>query len=73
MKPGFPDINKVPYEGPSSKNALAFKHYNASEVVEEMKSDASPLRAGLIGAGDPVRTPILRGMLWAARDQARMH
>ncbi|MFZ0710471.1 MAG: hypothetical protein WAM53_10565 [Terrimicrobiaceae bacterium] len=34
MKPAFPEINKIPYEGPSSKNPLAFKHYNASEVVE---------------------------------------
>ena len=32
MKPAFPEINKIPYEGPSSKNPLAFKHYNASEV-----------------------------------------
>ena len=34
MKPAFPDIDTIPYEGPSSKNPLAFKHYNASEVVE---------------------------------------
>ncbi len=29
----FPNISKVTYEGPQSKNPLAFKHYNASEVV----------------------------------------
>jgi xylose isomerase len=34
MKPAFPEINKIPYEGPSSKSPLAFKHYNASEIVE---------------------------------------
>ncbi len=30
----FADIPKIPYEGPGSKNPLAFKHYNADEVVE---------------------------------------
>lgn len=30
----FPFISKVQYEGPSSKNPFAFKHYNAEEVVE---------------------------------------
>ena len=29
----FPKINRIAYEGPKSKNPLAFKHYNASEVV----------------------------------------
>ena len=29
----FPEIEKIPYEGPSSKNPLAFRHYNAEEVV----------------------------------------
>jgi xylose isomerase len=32
--PAFPDIQKIKYEGPQSKNALSFKHYNASETVE---------------------------------------
>jgi len=32
--PAFPDISRIPYEGPKSKNPLAFKHYNADEVVE---------------------------------------
>jgi xylose isomerase len=27
------DCDKIQYEGPSSKNALAFKHYNANEVI----------------------------------------
>ena len=34
MKPAFPDIKKIAYEGPKSKNPLAFKHYNPDEVVE---------------------------------------
>jgi xylose isomerase len=29
----FPDVPKIGYEGPSSKNPLAFKHYNPDEVV----------------------------------------
>ncbi len=30
----FPEIGKIPYEGPKSKNPLAFRHYNADELVE---------------------------------------
>jgi xylose isomerase len=30
----FPGISKIQYEGPSSKNPLAFKHYNPEELVE---------------------------------------
>src|ERR1700728_2456357 len=30
----FPQVGKIPYEGPKSKNPLAFKHYNADAVVE---------------------------------------
>ena len=30
----FPKIGKIAYEGPHSANALAFKHYNPSEVVD---------------------------------------
>ena len=30
----FPDVVKIKYEGPDSKNPLAFRHYNADEVVE---------------------------------------
>lgn len=32
--PAFPEISKVRYEGPDSKNPLAFRHYNESETVE---------------------------------------
>ncbi len=34
MKPAFPEINKIPYEGRSSQNPLAFKHYDATKVIE---------------------------------------
>jgi len=30
----FADVPKIPYEGPESKNPLAFKYYNAEEVIE---------------------------------------
>ena len=29
----FPDIQKIRYEGPQSKNPLSFRHYNEAEVV----------------------------------------
>jgi xylose isomerase len=32
--PAFPEIGQIPYEGPKSKNPLAFRHYNADELVE---------------------------------------
>jgi xylose isomerase len=32
--PAFPDIAKIKFEGPDSRNPLAFRHYNASELVE---------------------------------------
>ena len=34
MKNAFPQIPKIQYEGPRSKNPLAFKHYQAGEIVE---------------------------------------
>jgi xylose isomerase len=30
----FPEVRKIEYEGPKTKNPLAFRHYNPSEVVE---------------------------------------
>ena len=33
MKAAFPEITKINYEGPRSKNPLAFKHYHAEEIV----------------------------------------
>ena len=34
MPAAFPNIGPIRYEGPSSKNPLAFKHYNPAERVE---------------------------------------
>ena len=34
MPAAFPEITKIPYEGPQSKNPLAFRWYNAAEQVE---------------------------------------
>src|SRR6058998_1601021 len=34
MAEAFPNISKIQYEGPKSKNPLAFKHYNPDEIVE---------------------------------------
>ncbi len=34
MQTAFKNITKIKYEGPQSRNPLAFKHYNAAEVVE---------------------------------------
>ncbi len=30
----FPEISKIRYEGPQSKNPLAFHHYNPDEKIE---------------------------------------
>ncbi len=32
--PAFPDIHRIPYEGPDSRTPLAFRHYNPDELVE---------------------------------------
>jgi xylose isomerase len=34
MPSAFPKVSKIQYEGPKSKNPLAFKHYNPDEIVE---------------------------------------
>jgi xylose isomerase len=34
METVFKNISKIKYEGPKSKNPLAFKHYNPAEIVE---------------------------------------
>lgn len=55
----FPDIPTIPFEGSDSKNPLAFKHYNADEIVGG-KSMKEHLRFGCAywhtmrnGLGDP--------------------
>jgi len=32
----FPEINKIEFEGPDSKNPLAFKHYNPKECLKDI-------------------------------------
>jgi xylose isomerase len=34
MTPAFKNISRIAYEGSTSKNPLAFKHYNADELIE---------------------------------------
>jgi xylose isomerase len=43
----FPEIVKIPYEGPQSKNPLAFRWYNAGEKVEG-KTMAEQLRFAVV-------------------------
>ena len=33
MREYFPDVKRIRYEGAETKNPLAFRHYNAEEVV----------------------------------------
>ena len=47
LYPAFPEISKIPYEGPASKNPLAFKHYNAAEVIDG-KTMADHLRFSVV-------------------------
>jgi xylose isomerase len=47
MPAAFPEISKIPYEGPQSKNPLAFRWYNASEKVEG-KTMAEQLRFAVV-------------------------
>ncbi|MDP0499156.1 MAG: xylose isomerase [Verrucomicrobiota bacterium JB022] len=45
MSEAFPDVPKIEFEGPKSRNPLAFKHYNRDEVVLG-KTMADHLRFG---------------------------
>src|SRR4051812_26242300 len=45
--PAFPEITKIPFEGPSSKNPLAYRWYNASEKIEG-KTMAEHLRFSVV-------------------------
>jgi len=69
MGEAFPGISTIEYEGPGSKNPLAFKHYNAEEVVEG-KPMAEHLRFSVAywhafrnGCADPFGPPT-RLMPW---------
>jgi len=69
MAEAFAGIPKVQYEGPESRNPLAFKHYNPQEVVED-KTMAEHLRFSVAywhafrnGCADPFGGPT-RLMPW---------
>ncbi len=69
MAVAFPGISKIQYEGPESKNPLAFKHYNPDEMVEG-KSMREHLRFSVAywhafrnGGADPFGGPT-RQMPW---------
>lgn len=69
MKEAFPGVKKIVYEGAESKNPLAFKHYNATELVEG-KRMAEHLRFSVAywhtfrnGCADPFGQPT-RLMPW---------
>src|SRR6186713_1171778 len=47
MPAAFPEVQKIPYEGPTSKNPLAFRWYNAGENVEG-KTMAEHLRFAVV-------------------------
>jgi xylose isomerase len=69
MKEYFPGIKTIKFEGPRSKNPLAFKHYNAKEKVAG-KSMATHLRFAISywhamkGAGADPFGPGTRIMPW---------
>lgn len=43
----FPEVGKIPFEGPSSKNPLAYRYYNENEVIEG-KSMKDHLRLSVV-------------------------
>ena len=60
MPKEFFQIKKVGYEGPKTKNPLAFRHYNADEVGRQKDEGPFPLRGRLLArdeelAGGSVR------------------
>jgi len=69
MKEAFPGIGKITYEGPDSKNPLAFKHYNPEEVVagktmsEHLRFSVAYWHAFRNGCADPFGQPT-RLMPW---------
>ena len=62
----FPDIETIPFEGPNSKNPLAFRYYDANEMVEG-KSMRDHLRFSVVywhtfrgNGADPFGAPTLQ-------------
>ena len=42
MPAAFPEIDKIKYEGPQSKNPLAFRWHNASEKSQKRTTMPEP-------------------------------
>ncbi len=65
----FPGIEKIQYEGPDSKNPLAFKHYNPDEVVagkamkDHLRFSVAYWHSFCNGGDDPFGGPT-RTMAW---------
>jgi xylose isomerase len=43
----FPEVGKIPFEGPNSKNPLAYRYYNENEMIEG-KSMKDHLRLSVV-------------------------
>jgi xylose isomerase len=65
MPAAFPNISRIQYEGPRSKNSLAFKHYNPAEFVEG-KSMKDHLRFSV------VYWHTMRGHVWLGHSTQAM-
>ena len=46
MSEFFPDVPKIQYGGPKSRNPLEFKHYNPDEVVDGQDDEGAPAVLG---------------------------
>ena len=59
MSEVFKGINRIQYEGPESKNPMAYKHYNPAEMVGD-RTMADHLRLRRTGTRSPAKAWILR-------------
>jgi xylose isomerase len=74
MNEFFPDVNKIQYEGPNSKNPLAFKFYNPEEEIGD-KSMSEHLRFSMAywhtlnsGGADPFGGAVFERPWLSVRD-----
>ena len=51
MKAAFPEIERIKYEGPQSKNHLSFRHYNPDEKVGNDDTYVVESTPGTVEAG----------------------
>ena len=68
----FPEISKIAYEGPKSKNPLAFRWYNENEVVEgKTMKPAQAAELGLLQGLAANREDLFRmAREWIAKNPA---